>query len=149
MFGSYLHPVVCRMSRVHVLFTLFVLFVYIGVQHILCCVFALFFLVLCTLCCQFFWIVHFLLAQQYFTNVYFKNKFCWFRNPIVQLLLFYLYISAIPIKYIYAKGSYWLIQFITSKVLLSPSSILNFSVADDYECSRHPHILCNDLSSGF
>jgi hypothetical protein len=125
------------------------LLVYIGVQHILCCVFALFFLVLCTLCCQFFWIVHFLLAQQYFTNVYFKNKFCWFRNPIVQLLLFYLYISAIPIKYIYAKGSYWLIQFITSKVLLSPSSILNFSVADDYECSRHPHFLCNDLSSGF
>ena len=37
----------------------FCLFVDSGVQHILCCVFVLFFFVLCTLCCQFFWIVHF------------------------------------------------------------------------------------------
>jgi hypothetical protein len=51
MFGSSLPPVVCR--RAHVLFMLFVLFVYSGVQHILCCVLALFFLVLCTLGCQF------------------------------------------------------------------------------------------------
>jgi hypothetical protein len=29
-----------------------------GFQHILCCVFALFFLVMCTLCCQFLWIDH-------------------------------------------------------------------------------------------
>ena len=35
------------------------LFVYSGVQHILCCVFGWFFFVLCTLCCQFLWIVHF------------------------------------------------------------------------------------------
>ena len=33
--------------------------VYNGVQHILCCVFAMIFFVLCTLCCQFLWIVHF------------------------------------------------------------------------------------------
>jgi len=33
------------------------LFVYSGVEHILCCVFVLFFFVLCTLCCQFLWIV--------------------------------------------------------------------------------------------
>jgi len=30
-----------------------------GVQHILCCAFALFVFVLCTLCCQFLWILHF------------------------------------------------------------------------------------------
>jgi hypothetical protein len=30
------------------------LFAHSGVQHILCCVFAFFFFVLCTLCCQFF-----------------------------------------------------------------------------------------------
>ena len=35
------------------------LFAYSGVQHILCCVFVLFFFVLCTLCKQFLWIVHF------------------------------------------------------------------------------------------
>jgi hypothetical protein len=32
---------------------------YSGIQHILCSVFALFFFVLCTICCQFLWIVHF------------------------------------------------------------------------------------------
>jgi hypothetical protein len=37
-----------------------------GVQHILCCVFALFFFFLCALCCQFLWIaVNFLLALRY------------------------------------------------------------------------------------
>jgi hypothetical protein len=35
------------------------LFAYSGVQHILCSVFVLFFLVLCTLCCQFLCVVHF------------------------------------------------------------------------------------------
>ena len=32
---------------------------YIGVQHILCCVFVMFAFVLRTLCCQFLWIVPF------------------------------------------------------------------------------------------
>ena len=36
-----------------------------GVQHILCCVFVLFFFLLCTLCCQFLWIVHFWLPLLY------------------------------------------------------------------------------------
>ena len=35
------------------------LFAYSGVQHILSCVFVLFVFVLCILCCQFLWIVHF------------------------------------------------------------------------------------------
>jgi hypothetical protein len=34
------------------------LFSYNGVQHILCCVLALLFVVLCTLSCRFLWIVH-------------------------------------------------------------------------------------------
>ena len=33
-------------------------FAHSGVQHILCCVYVLFFFVLCTLCFQFLWIVH-------------------------------------------------------------------------------------------
>jgi hypothetical protein len=37
------------------------LFTHSGVQHLLWFVFALYFLVLCTLCCQFLWIVYFLL----------------------------------------------------------------------------------------
>ena len=41
------------------------LFVHCGVQHILCYVFVLFFFVLCTLCCQFLWIVHFWLPLRY------------------------------------------------------------------------------------
>jgi hypothetical protein len=51
MLCSSLSPVVCR--RTHVLFTLFV---HNGVQHILCCVFVLFFFVFSTLCCLFLWI---------------------------------------------------------------------------------------------
>ena len=50
-------PVVCRKARV--LSTSFVIvYAYCGVQHILCCVFVLFFLVLCDFCCQVQWIVH-------------------------------------------------------------------------------------------
>ena len=41
------------------------LFAHNGVQHTLCCVFVLFFFVLCILCCQFLWIVHFWLPLQY------------------------------------------------------------------------------------
>ena len=37
----------------------------IGVQHILCCIFVLSFFVLCTLCYQFLWIVHFLRHFRY------------------------------------------------------------------------------------
>ena len=38
---------------------------YCGVQHILCCVFVLFFFVLCTICCQFLWIARFWLPLRY------------------------------------------------------------------------------------
>jgi len=41
-----------------------------GVQYILCCIFVLFVFVLCTLCSQFLWIVHFLIAPSVFSNVY-------------------------------------------------------------------------------
>jgi hypothetical protein len=41
------------------------LLTYSGVHHILCCVFVLFFFVLCTLCCQFLWIVHFWLPLRF------------------------------------------------------------------------------------
>jgi len=64
-----LSSVFCR--RVHVLFTFYLcLLAYSGVQHILCCVFALFFFVLCTLCCQFLWIVHFSMPLSVFSYVY-------------------------------------------------------------------------------
>jgi hypothetical protein len=41
------------------------LFAYSGVQLLLCCVFVLFFFVLCTLCFQFLWIVFFWLLLRY------------------------------------------------------------------------------------
>jgi hypothetical protein len=46
------------------------LFMCSGVQHILCCVFALFVFVLCTICCQFLWIVLFWWPLLVFSNVY-------------------------------------------------------------------------------
>ena len=55
MFGSPLPPV-CRSSVSYLRYLC--LLAHSGVIHIMCCVFALYF-VLCTLCCQFLWIVHF------------------------------------------------------------------------------------------
>ena len=58
MLGLSKPPVVC--TRTHIFFLCYLyLFVHSGVQYILCCDFVLFFFVLCTLCCQFLWIVHF------------------------------------------------------------------------------------------
>ena len=56
MFGSSLPPVVVGglMSYLRYL----CLLRHRSVKHILCCVFALFFFVLCSLYCQFLWIVH-------------------------------------------------------------------------------------------
>ena len=57
-FGSYSPPVVCR--KAHVLFTLYVI---VCVQccptHIVLCFLFCFLFVLCTICCQFLWIVLF------------------------------------------------------------------------------------------
>jgi hypothetical protein len=41
------------------------LFAHSGVHHMLCCVFGLYFVVLCTLYCKFLWIVHFALHLRY------------------------------------------------------------------------------------
>jgi hypothetical protein len=48
----------------------FCLFTYSGVQHMLCCVFVLFLFVLCTLCCQFLWIVYFGLPLHYISDLH-------------------------------------------------------------------------------
>ena len=75
MFASSLLPVVYR--RVHVLFPLFVLFLYNDGQLILCCVFALFVFALFTLCCQFLWIFHFFLLPFWYslTFIYYQTNF--------------------------------------------------------------------------
>ena len=51
----------------------YLLFVYSGVQHILVCVIVLFFFVLCTLYCQFLWIVHFWLPLRYSLTFIYSN----------------------------------------------------------------------------
>jgi hypothetical protein len=51
------------------------LHIYSGVQHILCCVFVLFVFVLCTLCCQFLWIVHSWLSLR-FSLTFIYNIIC-------------------------------------------------------------------------
>ena len=68
MFGSSLPAVVCRRRMSYFLYLC--LFTYSGVKNILCCMFVLIFFVLCTLCCQFIWIVHFCFAPSVFFNVY-------------------------------------------------------------------------------
>ena len=89
MFGSSLPPVVCR--RVHVLFIRYMcLFTYIGVQHLLCCVFVLFVFVSCTLCCQFLWIVHLWLPLRYsLTFIYYLSCMFCFGMMFLTFVLFY------------------------------------------------------------
>jgi hypothetical protein len=60
------------------------LFAYNGDQHILCCVFILIVLVLCTLCSQFFWIANFWLPLRY--SLTFIDWFCcyaWRKRPSI------------------------------------------------------------------
>ena len=57
------------------------LFAHNGFQHILCCVFVLFFFISCTLCCQFLWIVHFWLPIRY-SLTFTYNKFF---SPYIHL----------------------------------------------------------------
>jgi hypothetical protein len=46
------------------------LFAYSGVQYILCCVFVLFFFILCTLCFQILWIANFWLPLRYSLKIF-------------------------------------------------------------------------------
>ena len=94
------------------------LFAHSGDQHILCCVFVLFFFVLCTLCCQFLWIAHvwlplrysltfifalclvypvlpvsldcpFFIASSVFSNVYFRPMSCvTYVSSFIELSIF-------------------------------------------------------------
>ena len=61
------------------------LFTFSGVQHILCCVFDMFVSVLCTLCCQFLWTVHFLIAPSVFSNIYLFPQHCYRSNVSFSL----------------------------------------------------------------
>ena len=70
----------------------------IVVLNIFCVVF---FVVLCTLCCQFLWIVHFLIAPSVFSNVY-LSICVYFNNPYsVVLQRLYTRISLDIITWLY------------------------------------------------
>ena len=65
MLGLFLTPVICR--RAHVLLKLF----YVCLCIVACFLFCLSSsYVLCTQCCQFLWIVHFLITPLVFSNIY-------------------------------------------------------------------------------
>ena len=89
MFGSSLLQLFVGglMSYLHQL----CLLVYSGVQHTLCCVFVLFFLVLCTLCNQFLWIVNFLSAP---------SRYC---TPFIYLINLELHTR---FYYLFVRGSF-------------------------------------------
>ena len=82
----------------------FLMFTYTGVQHIMWCVFDLFVFVLCTLCCQFLWIVlvypmlpvsldcPFVIAPSVFSNLYLLSiLYVLLRNDVLDLCFILLY----------------------------------------------------------
>jgi hypothetical protein len=82
IFGSSLPPVLCYLHYL-------CLFARSGGQHISCCVFALFVFFLCTICCQFHWILHFLLPVPYSLtfisiNAVFILVFLYGETPYIQ-----------------------------------------------------------------
>jgi energy-coupling factor transporter transmembrane protein EcfT len=80
------------------------LFAHGGVQHMLRCLFALFFLVLCALCCQFLWVVYswlLLLFSLTFIQgecVYFSNLHNWFRLFMWRINTWYEFTEYLPKK---------------------------------------------------
>ena len=58
-----------------------------GVQHILCCVFVLFFFVLYTLGCQFLWIVFLFISSSVFSNVYLVGKLLNWSEEIFKFIV--------------------------------------------------------------
>jgi len=68
MFDSSVSPFVYREGG-SCLICVICVFAHSGVQHILCCVFVLFFFILCALCCQFLWIDHLWLSLRCFLTL--------------------------------------------------------------------------------
>ena len=105
MFSSYLPPVVCRSVRMSYLRYL-CLFMYSGVQHMLCCVFVLFFFVLCSLlCCQFLWRVHFWLLLRYSLMFIYNWFFFSWSNVFETYILFLYFLSYTDILAFQNDGS--------------------------------------------
>jgi len=63
------------------------LFACSGVRHVLCCVFALFFFILCTLCCPFLWNIHLWLPLSGILWGIFVRLFSVHTNSVNRLLL--------------------------------------------------------------
>ena len=80
MFGSSLPPVVCKMA--HILFTIFVFACAYVVSNTYCVV-LLFFFILCTLCCQFLWMVHFSLTRRC-SLTFIQNSECFFLQSCLS-----------------------------------------------------------------
>ena len=119
----------------------FCLFAYSGVQHILRCVVGLFVFVLCTLCCQFLWTVHFwyplrfsltfirLLSRdivtqnteyqiRLFLNTCTWNKSCW-KDRIKNVFIFFdrsifllAYLDCCSTVHIYTYDCYVSLEYI-------------------------------------
>ena len=78
------------------------LYVHIGVQHILCCVFVLFFFILCALCCQFLWIVPlFWLPLRYSLTFIYHNMIL-----TLSILALYIYNCLDQMRYWSNKQTY-------------------------------------------
>ena len=98
------------------------------VQRILCCIYILFFFVLCNLCCQFVWIVLFWLPLRYsLTFIYTENKRSSHTNPTknrrsTQVLLLSQCLSTmwVFVGIIYWRNTKWHISTLIYILLFTP-----------------------------
>jgi hypothetical protein len=87
MFGSSLPPVVCM--RAHFIFKLYVFVsaLLYPTHIVLCCVFVLFFFVLCALYCKFLWIVHLWLPLRYSLTFIYKSSIVNMYNIYITMIV--------------------------------------------------------------
>jgi hypothetical protein len=103
-----------------------------GVQHILCCVFALFFFVLCILCCQFLWIIHLyclfgilfrLFEGERSPLIYNYNKY-WYALSMNNISLSDVLYMYIPVNFKLKMYASCALIFFTAGGLLVPYGII-------------------------
>ena len=98
--------------------------VYNGIQHILCYVFALFFVVLCTVCCQFIWIVHFILPLRY--SLRSMNCIAFGTIEFTPLFSVALVVQSLAFCVVFCRSFFVLLSFSFDYCICCPSIYIRF-----------------------
>ena len=119
------------------------LFAYSGLQYIQCCVFVLFFFVLCTPCCQFLWNVHFWSTLRYslafptiYCIVYSRGVFCGIPRCLIFCYVTYFNCMCQLYCFVFLDVDFFC-RFLWNKFDLSCKILTNFRQIYEWEINFH------------